>query len=204
MNKKMNKPIKITIRYYKYYNVIEDIRCIINDIKWLRGENTLLCHHKKGISYWFVEKFIPAYQRAKRCYSYKDIGNVDCWFLRVFPSILESLKVTINAHCECEDEGLTWSEDGLTMNSNDALDRMIHCFREYRAYDVIEEYDKQRNVTSCTWFRNEYDIHGDRIDFKELQENELPVRISEMPDYLKQMKNEAFDLLKIYFDCLID
>jgi hypothetical protein len=130
----------------------------------------------KGLSRWFVETFVPGYQRAKYGFCYKDIWSIPLWYGTVFPKMLKELK---NRNNECSgNTGYDWTGNQQP-DSNEILERMIFCFSEINdSYDRIMQEGKDEN----------YAIYEQRME-----ENNI---------YRKKMKDEGFDLLKKYFEHL--
>ena len=161
----------------------------------------------------FPQNIKHIYQRAKKGYSYRDLWSIDHWFMEIMPEMLTEFKKNLHG-CPAQFttvDGTQYQdvEKGIK-DWEDILDRMIFCFKEMNddtcsiKNKYEDEFLKQRyeGKSFDDWFvKNEdgktYTLIEGNVD-PELQEN-YHMKMLEIQEYRKKMKNEGFELFSKYF-----
>ena len=101
-----------------------------------------LITHPWEIFIHYFEDISCAFQRARFGYCYKDLYNIDIWFLTIMPKMLQKFK----------EKSMTYPSFLTPEEWDDILDEMIFCFNE-------------ANVETCS-LKNEidYDVSFDFIE----------------------------------------
>jgi len=159
----------------------------------------------------FPQDIKHIYQRARKGYSYRDLWNIDYWFMEIMPEMLTDLKKN-NRGCPMQfidGESDADFENGMK-KWHDILDRMIFCFREMNddtcsmKNEYEDEFFKQRYEGKSfedRFVKNEdgqtYSLIEGNVD-PELQEN-YHKKTLEIEEYKDKMKNEGLELFSKYF-----
>ena len=187
--------------------------------RWAWREHNIL-----GVIRQLWEDMRCTYQRAKYGYCYRDLWNIDAWFLDIMPRMLEEHRDT--RHGSPLTEGTT--EETCHEKWTEILDRMIFLFREAsentctRRNPYEDEYDRIQEE-----FTEKYGLFGEKLltdaEKEEAEKrhgrrahfaDELPeysgacekyyAEEREIEHYREQCRNEAFALFVKHFCGLWD
>ncbi|MBE5905017.1 MAG: hypothetical protein E7275_12150 [Pseudobutyrivibrio sp.] len=182
--------------------------CIEGRHKGFNNPIETLTRWKNNIKY--------AYQRAHYGYCDRDIWNIDYWFLKVMPAMLEQFKETTHGYPDMEgaishavyDSGRDLVKDDAGMKAwKDVLDEMIFLLREADEDTCTREnpYDEEWRQA---WdeFECKYGLFGEKL----LTEEDLagPGRRAYLPAHLDEYKDisdkhtkENIEILKYRSEC---
>jgi len=114
-----------------------------------------------------------SYQRAHYGFCDRDIWNIDCWFLKVMPAMLEQFKETTHGYPDIDgaishaiyESGQEKEDDDVGMKAwKDILDEMIFLLRE-----ADEDTCTRKNPYEEEWeqayeeFNDKYGIFGEKL-----------------------------------------
>lgn len=88
-----------------------------------------------------------AWERARKGYCFRDLWNIDLWFIQLMPQMLQEFKKNMHGYPTCFETSEEWEK---------VLDNMIFCFNE-------------ANEETCS-LQNEYDYNCD-FDFIPTENN---------------------------------
>jgi hypothetical protein len=169
-----------------------------------------LTHPHKVFMHW-MRDIKCAWQRANKGYCFRDLWNIDLWFIEIMPQMIQELK-------ECK----MGYPDGLSEKEwDDILDAMIQCFKEAHSETTSfvnpyeDEYcekiipvwmsqfknpEKDPDVKDCYILKSvsEMDISE---ELKELDRKHYETE-KEKNQFMKKNKKKGLELFVKYFDNL--
>lgn len=182
-----------------------------------------------GIPKLFLSDIKCCIQRIQKGYCYKDLWNMDNWFLKVVPDMLKEYKETRCGSPGCLGEDYT-NEEGVVCNDtrheewDKILDKMIFLFHEADE-SVCSRKNPLKDKTNQIYeeFRQKYGLFGEKLQTEEEKSavGSMLHAPSELPEYKETMneyyeenrkleeyrnkcKNEAFELFSEWFWSLWD
>ena len=162
------------------------------------------------------------YQRVRKGYSYRDLWNIDYWFMEIMPNMLTDFKKNLNG---CPSQFTNREDDGKEEQDvekgikewEEVIERMIFCFREMNddtcsmknefEDDYFEQWNKPnegKTVKERFIPCGEDEQHGKlyRLNKGEIDpelEKKYRKKMLEIDAYKDKMKTEGFELFSKYF-----
>lgn len=159
-------------------------------------------------------------ERVKKGYCFRDIWNIDSWFLEIIPDMLDELKTSTDSY-PARFSSNDRNDDSGAEKWHAILTEMAFLFREANPetcqkknpyeeeYVAILQKFIERFGFNGKWVKNKDGkrvfIHnlGDIPKYKELDENFHRAE-KELCEYRADCQKKAFAMFAEYFDCLWD
>ncbi len=171
-------------------------------------------------------------QRIRKGYCYKDLWEIDTWFLSIIPEMIREFKENSNGfNCmieECTDRDGEYCEEKCRDKWDAMLDRMAFLFREANEMTCTRKNPYEDEYSKC-WdeFNEKYGLFGEKLKTREalLEEEKTgcsrAYTLANVPEYAEKVrkyleedktlwryrdhcKDEAFALFVKYFWTLWD
>lgn len=153
-----------------------------------------------------------AWQRANKGYCYRDLWNIDLWFMNIMPQMLQEYKKNKHGYPSQFESEEEWDKilDTIMLHfreANDETTSFINPYEEEYCKKVLPIWMSQfenTEVSDTGYYTlkhiNEMDVSD---ELKELDEK-YHYKENEKDKYINDNKNKALELFVKYFDSLWD